>query len=316
MCGYVMLYIAVPILFPMIRVCALENLALNKSTWQKHPWPDSSRDFGSENAVDGMYTDRETGGQCTINNDGEYTAEWRVDLGNILNISYINIYYRTENKIPGPYVNRMAGFSLYVSNTTSKDQGHCCYKDNSMGNPSVDQEIPCFISGRYVIYYNERSPTNNPSYLSPYAYNELCEVEVYGYRGSYGDCCQSPCPQNCLNGECDAYTGHCRSSVPEHHSQICKTECPPGFDDNDCRYQCSINCNVPRTCDKYTGECEGGCQQGWTGYTCDQTCVSGNYGKDCRHRCSINCSVAYICDRFTGQCIGGCKPGWTGFMCD
>lgn len=74
----------------------------------------------------------------------------------------------------------MAGFSLYVSNTTSKDQGHCCYKDNSMGNPSVDQEIPCFILGRYVLYYNERSPTNNPSYLSPYAYNELCEVEVYG----------------------------------------------------------------------------------------------------------------------------------------
>lgn len=74
----------------------------------------------------------------------------------------------------------MAGFSIYVSNTTSKDQGHLCYKDQSIGEPSVDQQINCSICGRYVIYYNERSPHNNPSYLSRYAYNELCEVEVYG----------------------------------------------------------------------------------------------------------------------------------------
>lgn len=74
-----------------------ENLALNKSTWQEHPWPESDgRDFGSENAVDGLFTDRGTGGQCTINADYYYTAELRVDLGSVARISYINIYYRTE----------------------------------------------------------------------------------------------------------------------------------------------------------------------------------------------------------------------------
>lgn len=78
------------------HIC-IENLALNKTTWQRHPWPESHRDFGSENAVDGMYTDRGINGQCTINNDGQYTAEWTVDLGNVLSISYINIYYRTDN---------------------------------------------------------------------------------------------------------------------------------------------------------------------------------------------------------------------------
>lgn len=76
-----------------------ENLALNKATWQEHPWPDPNRDFGSENAVDGKYNDRGTGGQCTINNGGYYTAEWRVDLGRVFNISYMNIYYRTDNLI-------------------------------------------------------------------------------------------------------------------------------------------------------------------------------------------------------------------------
>lgn len=80
---------------------------------------------------------------------------------------------------PGPYVDRMAGFSLFISNTTSKDEGHCCYKDNSRGNPSVNQTISCSIYGRYVIYYNKRS-YENVSFLSQYAYNELCEVEVYG----------------------------------------------------------------------------------------------------------------------------------------
>lgn len=33
------------------------------------------RDFGNENAVDGMYTDRgAVGGQCTISGDVKYTA--------------------------------------------------------------------------------------------------------------------------------------------------------------------------------------------------------------------------------------------------
>lgn len=37
-------------------------------------------------------------GQCTINADGYYTAEWRVDLGGVVRIGYINILYRTENQ--------------------------------------------------------------------------------------------------------------------------------------------------------------------------------------------------------------------------
>lgn len=67
-----------------------ENLALNKTTWQEHPWLDPNRDFGSENAVDGLYIDRGKKGQCSINADGYYTAEWRVDLGSVVRISHIN----------------------------------------------------------------------------------------------------------------------------------------------------------------------------------------------------------------------------------
>lgn len=64
-----------------------------------YPWPDKYRDFGSENAVDGMYTDRgNNGGQCTISDDGKYNATWRVDLGKVVSIGHINIYYMTDNQ--------------------------------------------------------------------------------------------------------------------------------------------------------------------------------------------------------------------------
>nr|XP_034316027.1 uncharacterized protein LOC117685671 isoform X1 [Crassostrea gigas] len=80
---------------------AIENLALGKPTWEQHPWPETDADFGSENAVDGLYTDRGQGGQCTISENKQSTAEWRVDLGSVVSISHIDIHYRTDN-IPLP----------------------------------------------------------------------------------------------------------------------------------------------------------------------------------------------------------------------
>lgn len=75
-----------------------ENLALYKPTWEQYPWPGESIDYGSENAVDGLYDDRGTGGQCTISDDGKYNATWRVDLGGVVSINKIDIYYRTDNQ--------------------------------------------------------------------------------------------------------------------------------------------------------------------------------------------------------------------------
>lgn len=85
--------------------------------------------------------------------------------------------------VPTSLTERMAGFFLYVSNTTSKDDGHLCFHEIQTVNrtPSEDQRINCSVHGRYVIYYNERRENvTYPSFYSKFAYYEICELEVYG----------------------------------------------------------------------------------------------------------------------------------------
>ena len=90
---------------------------------------------------------------------------------------------------PTEYTSRMAGFFLYVSNTTSKEDGYLCFHEiqTVTGTPLEDQRIHCSVYGRYVFYYNERrSDVTYPSYYSKYAYYELCELEVYGKHVTTG----------------------------------------------------------------------------------------------------------------------------------
>lgn len=82
----------------IIRFFLKENIALGKPTWQEYPWPDP-RYYCGDIAVDGLHTDRSLGGhQCSMSADNQYTATWRVDLGNVFSISHINIYYITDNQ--------------------------------------------------------------------------------------------------------------------------------------------------------------------------------------------------------------------------
>ena len=47
------------------------------------------------------------------------------------------------------------------------------------------------------------------------------------------------------------------------------TECDVGFFGANCKELCSLNCKTPGSCDKVKGQCEGGCQAGWTQRKCE-----------------------------------------------
>lgn len=311
------------VLLSATYIDGFENLALRRPAWEQHPWPYTDQDYGSHNAVDGDYSDRSAaGGQCSISADSNYTeATWGVDLGEVVSISHIDIFYRTDNeKRPTTFTSRMAGFSLYVSNTTSKDDGHLCFHEiqNAVGTPSEDQRIQCPFHARYVIYYNERRPeVVYPSYYSEFAYSELCEVEVYGCRspGYFGNDCKLMCPANCQERRCNINTGYCLGCLPGYKDQSCKHIC------NEMTYglECALNCSKCRngtSCHHQNGTCIHGCADGLYGDMCQEECPLGYYGKNCFQQCSENCYVTSRCDRVTGQCDRGCKQGWRTITCD
>ena len=75
------------------------------------------------------------------------------------------------------------GFSVYVSNTTDISNGTLCFKDTAFNSSTIPAvlNITCSVHGQYVIYYNERlQGVTYPDEYSTFAWNALCEVEVYG----------------------------------------------------------------------------------------------------------------------------------------
>ena len=77
---------------------------------------------------------------------------------------------------------RLAGFSLFVSNTESMANTSLCYKDGPK-LPHLNFTTTCLTFGRYVIFYNERlTGATYPEEYQLTAYTELCEVIVQGRK--------------------------------------------------------------------------------------------------------------------------------------
>lgn len=84
----------------------LDNIALRKSAWQLHPYQNVKfKEYtNASKAVDGLKSNLSfTALQCTYSEDLQNIASWRVDLGAVLGIHHITIYYRTDGVPWGRY---------------------------------------------------------------------------------------------------------------------------------------------------------------------------------------------------------------------
>lgn len=110
-----------------------------------------------------------------------------------LNYQLVNVLYWIINLfyITGPtndYTGFFLGFSVYVSNTTNRQTGTLCFKDNNFTLETIPAVVTvvCPVHGQYVIYYNERlANVIYPVGYPPIAENNVCEIEVYGEYSWY-----------------------------------------------------------------------------------------------------------------------------------
>ncbi|XP_061192788.1 multiple epidermal growth factor-like domains protein 10 [Saccostrea echinata] len=302
---------------------AYDNIALRKFAWQQYPYTGRPLNFArAYKAVDGLYSNRSVfGGQCTISGNAERTATWTVDLGRILSIHHITIYFRTDD-IPwdenNAYTERLLGFSVYISNTSDKFDGYLCFKDTKYTKTTVPNTttIECINHGQYVIYYNERLPgVTYPVGYSHFAYSDLCELEIYGCptTGVYGENCTLPCSQSCQERHCNILDGACLGCLTGYKGPRCEEQCDNYKYGFECTFTCG-NCSNGEQCHHVNGRCTNGCDVGAQGYTCDEACPFGRQGKNCVEVCKPNCRGG--CNRFTGVCQSGCYPGWKGTFCE
>lgn len=87
-------------------------------------------------------------------------------------------FFNETNGLPHYFL----GFSLYMSNTTRKEDGIMCFRDTMYTIETIPNplNISCRLYGRFVIYYNNRTNFPLPAGYTYTALNHLCEIEVYG----------------------------------------------------------------------------------------------------------------------------------------
>ncbi|XP_048750500.2 multiple epidermal growth factor-like domains protein 11 isoform X2 [Ostrea edulis] len=299
---------------------AYDNIALRKVAQQLHPY--SSNYWGADRAVDGLKANLSAfGRQCTISSVEKQNATWWVDLGDVASIHHITIYYRTDNldwEYAYHYKGRFLGFHVYVSNTTNKLDGQLCFRDTKYNISTIPAviNITCPVHGQYVIYYNERLPwVTYPDGYSTYAFNELCEVEVYGCSvpGYYGPDCSIPCPDSCRYTYCHIETGACLGCKPGYQGHQCQLPCSPQYYGELCNETCG-NCSDGVTCNNIDGTCANGCDVGVHGDKCKTQCSFNKYGNNCMETCG-SCKDFKSCHHVLGTCPNDCASGYTGNLC-
>ncbi|XP_033729637.1 receptor-type tyrosine-protein phosphatase T-like [Pecten maximus] len=268
------------ILMVLNTVVSESNVAVSKSANQSS---DYNNKWIAGKAVDNCLNTDVRYGCCIHTKDiGHDTVWWRVDLGELVTVNRIKIYYR------GGYQRRFAGYQLFVSNTTNTTtDGVLCYEDESSKEADVQLKVThqCPYVGQYVTVYNSRGNPKRPDWYSNNAILELCEVQVFDcIPQKYGTTCDQDCSRNCLGSMCEQVNGNCSDCIPQKYGVKCE-------------HNCSTNCQGS-LCEKDSGNCH--------------ECTPGLYGMDCTKTCGLCTS----CIKDTGVCVTECDPGYQGDFCN
>ncbi|XP_071176446.1 uncharacterized protein [Mytilus edulis] len=163
----------------LLTVTAQKNLTPFGIATQSSSLSNDSMNGKPENAVNPPISNQYSLDNCSstrLATRDIMTAWWmfHFSLGTAY-IGDITIYYR-EN-----YANRMSGFKLYVTNTsTIPPVGYTCYEDVFSLRPpypNISQTIPCNQIGKYVIYYDVTGSEEGSLIYLPIV--ELCYVAIH-----------------------------------------------------------------------------------------------------------------------------------------
>nr|XP_022289949.1 uncharacterized protein LOC111101657 [Crassostrea virginica]XP_022289950.1 uncharacterized protein LOC111101657 [Crassostrea virginica] len=228
-------------------VFSFENVALNKSAWLQDPIFPNVANRG----VDGRKSSLSLYGDECVTSQPKNISEWRVDLGDVLSIHHISIQFATDNKFwnkDNDLTKYFLGFSVYLSNTTERDDGILCFRDTTYTRATIPNpiNIPCPHYGRYVIYYNNRTHPPYPVGYSDTTINALCEVEVYGCsdQGKFGENCSMSCPPKCLKSRCDIRNGTCFECIVGYLGPTCESESSTAWINSKANDKRNLNCII------------------------------------------------------------------------
>ncbi|XP_055861890.1 multiple epidermal growth factor-like domains protein 10 [Biomphalaria glabrata] len=92
-------------------------------------------------------------------------------------------------------------------------------------------------------------------------------------KGTYGQNCTKLCPSTCPDKNCQPTNGQCLFCPPGYDGTKCEDFCPVNTFGENCTGLCSSQCRPfetnQTTCHHVTGACFLGCEEGYTGYQCN-----------------------------------------------
>ncbi|XP_062571468.1 uncharacterized protein LOC134233508 [Saccostrea cucullata] len=281
------MFLTIAILGKLMNCFGYDNLSYGRSAVQSSTYTCfwfrgrncTSSTYIASKAVDGYISTCTRTEYIGLNNAYD-KVWWYVDLGGIRSVYDIRIRFKDYKDEHGNLYltrqrKRLAGFSLYISNTSRREDGYLCYEDlSTLGLPDLDFSTRCIKYGRFVIFYNERMDQkfySSSRYENP-ALTELCDVVVQGcYRtGVYGYSCDINCPTKCQGRRCDIVNGYCLGCTEGWSGSNCNQACPSGWYGLECKLSCSGNCRYSDICNHVTGRCDRGCASGWKGSHCNK----------------------------------------------